>query len=88
MHFIPLKKEPSNYSKINVLPLLLPHFLHLYFYSNSVSFVEGGRKSISYPRAQGILAPPLQQGHIYSLQKHSSEKASIKSRFSKSVKIN
>jgi len=30
IHFIPLKKEPSNYSRTNVLPLLLSHFC-IYF---------------------------------------------------------
>jgi len=43
----------------NVLPLLLP-LLHLSFNSNSVSFVERGRKYISCSRAQGTLATPLQ----------------------------
>jgi len=54
MHFIPLKKNQA--TTTNVLPLLLPH---LFFNSNSVSFVEGGRKNISCPRAQGTLATPL-----------------------------
>jgi len=44
MHFIPLKKEPSNCSKFNL---------------NSVIFVEGEHKNISCPRAQGTLATPL-----------------------------
>jgi len=33
--------------------------LHLFFTSNSVVFVDKGRKSISCPRAQGTLATPL-----------------------------
>jgi len=37
MRFIPLKKESSNYSKCFAFALLL----HLFFNSNSVSFVEG-----------------------------------------------
>jgi len=57
MHFIPLKKEPSNYSKYTAFASFA--LLHVFFNSNSVSFVKGGRKNISCPRAQGTLATPL-----------------------------
>jgi len=57
MHFIPLKKEPSNYSKCSAFASSA--LLYLSFNSNSISFVEGGRKNISCPRAQGTLATPL-----------------------------
>jgi len=57
MLFVPFKKEPSNYSKCSAFaPFAV---LHLFFNSNSVSFVNGGRKNISCPRAQGTLATPL-----------------------------
>jgi len=39
--------------------LLLPQLLHLFFTSNSVVFVDGGRKIIPCSRAQGTLATPL-----------------------------
>jgi len=42
MRFIPLKKEPSNYSKYSAFASFA--FLHQFFNSNSVSFVEGGRR--------------------------------------------
>jgi len=54
MHFIPFKKETSNYAFASSA------LLQLFFNSNSVSFVEGGCKNISCPRAQGTLATPLQ----------------------------
>jgi len=57
MHFIPLKKETSNYSKCSAFASFA--LLHLFFNLNSVSFVERGRKNISCPRAQGTLATPL-----------------------------
>jgi len=57
MHFIPLKKETSNYSKCSAFAFSA--FFHLVFTSNSVSFVEGGRKNISCPRAQGTLVTLL-----------------------------
>jgi len=57
MHFIPLKKEPSNYSKYSAFAFCA--LLYQFFNSNSGSFVEGGRKNISCPRAQGTLATPL-----------------------------
>jgi len=57
MRFIPLKKEPSDYSKCSAVVsyALLP----LSFNSNSVSFFEGGRKHIICPRAQVTLVTPL-----------------------------
>jgi len=39
MRFIPLKKEPSNYSKYSIFAFSA--LLHLFFNSNSISFVEG-----------------------------------------------
>jgi len=57
MHFIPLKKEPSNYSKYSAFASSA--FLHLFFNLDSLSFVERGRKNISFPRAQSTLAMPL-----------------------------
>jgi len=57
MHFIPLKKETRNCSKCSAFASSV--LLHLYFNLNSVIFVEGGRKNISCPRAQGTLATPL-----------------------------
>jgi len=59
MQFIPLKKEKQQVTTGNVLPLLLPHFFTYFFNSKSVSFVEGRRKNISCPRAQGTLAMQL-----------------------------
>jgi len=57
MHFITLKKENSNCSKYSAFASFA--LMHLFFNSNSVNFVEGGRKNISCPRAQGTLATPL-----------------------------
>jgi len=57
MYFIPLIKESSNYSKCSAFACSA--LLHLSFNSNSVSFVEGGRKNISCLRAQGTLVTPL-----------------------------
>jgi len=57
MHFIPLKKEPSSYSKCSTVASSA--LMHLFFNSNSASFVEGGRKNISCPMALGTLATPL-----------------------------
>jgi len=57
VHFIPFKKEPSHYSTSSAFASSA--LLHLFFNSISVSFVEGGRKNISCPRAQGSLATPL-----------------------------
>jgi len=56
MHFIPLKKETSIYRCSAFASSVL---LHLFFNSNSVSFVEGRRENISCPGAQGTLATPL-----------------------------
>jgi len=47
------QKEKNNYSTSAFA------FLHLFFTSNSVVFVNGGRKNVSCPRAQGTLATPL-----------------------------
>jgi len=57
MRFIPIKKETSNYS--NCSAFASSALLHLLFNSNSVSFVEGERKNIFCPRAQGTLATLL-----------------------------
>jgi len=57
MRFISLKKQISNYCKCSAFASSA--LLHLSFYSNPVSFVEGERKNISCPRAQGTLATPL-----------------------------
>jgi len=54
---IPLTKEPSNYCKCSTFASSA--LLHLIFNSNSLSFVERGRKNISCSRAQGTLATPL-----------------------------
>jgi len=43
------KKKPSNYNKCSAFASSA--LLHLFFNSNSVSFVERGRKNISSPRA-------------------------------------
>jgi len=51
MRFIPLKQEPNNYSKCSAFASYA--LLHLSFNLNFVSFVEGGRKNISCPKAQG-----------------------------------
>jgi len=55
--FYSAKKEPNNYSKCSAFAYFA--LLHLYFCLNSVSFVEGGRKNIPCPRAQGTQATPL-----------------------------
>jgi len=47
MRFIPLKKEPSNYSKY--FALASSALLHQFCNSNSVSFVEGGREIFLAP---------------------------------------
>jgi len=57
MRFIPLKKETSNYSKCSAFASFA--LFHLFFNSSSLSFVEGGRKNISCPRAQSTLATLL-----------------------------
>jgi len=50
------RSKKKQITTANILPLLL---LHLFFNSISVSFVEGGRKIISCPRAHGTLVTPL-----------------------------
>jgi len=57
MPFITLKKDRNNYSKCCVFSSSV--LLHLFFTSNSVIFVDRGRKIIPCPRAQGTLATPL-----------------------------
>jgi len=52
-----LKK--SKITTENVLIFASSVLLHLIFTSNSVVFVDGRRKNISCPRAQGTLATPL-----------------------------
>jgi len=47
MHFIPLKKGTSYYSKYTAIASSA--FLHLFFNSNSVSFVEGGARIFFAP---------------------------------------
>jgi len=71
MRFIPLKKEPSNYCKCSTFASAL---LHLFFNSSSVSLVEGERKNISCPRAQGILATPLLKGAVHERLRTKSRK--------------
>jgi len=48
MHFIPIKKKPSNYSKCSAFASSA--VLQLFFNLNSVSFVEGGLKNIYWRR--------------------------------------
>jgi len=54
MHFISLKKETSDNSKYSAFASFAPIFL-----IQTLSFVEGRRKNIFCPRAQGTLAMPL-----------------------------
>jgi len=61
IRFSSLKNGPNNYRICSTFASSA--VLHLFFTSNSVDFVDGGRKNVSYPRAQGILATPL---FIYS----------------------
>jgi len=51
MHFIPLKKKPSNYSKCSAFASSA--LLHLYFNSNSASFIEGGAQEYFLPQGAG-----------------------------------
>jgi len=51
MHFIPLKKEPNNYSKCSAFAYFA--LLRLYFCSNSVSLVEGGVQEYSLSQSAG-----------------------------------
>jgi len=53
------RSKKNQVTTANILLLLFPSLLHHFFNSNSVSFVERGRKNISCPRAQGTLATPL-----------------------------
>jgi len=55
--FYSAQKKTSNYSKCSAFASSA--LLHLFFNTNFVSFVEGGRKNISCPKAQGTLATPL-----------------------------
>jgi len=48
--FIPLKKEPSNYSKCSAFAS--SSLLHLFFNSNSVSFVERGAQEYFLPKGK------------------------------------
>jgi len=57
MRFITLKKE--RITTVNVPLLLLSYFCTYFFTSNSVVFVDGGRKNVFRPRAQGTHAAPL-----------------------------
>jgi len=41
--------------------------LNLFFISNTVVFVDGGRKNISCSRAQGTLATPLQDHAVTTM---------------------
>jgi len=52
-------QKNNNIITVNVLLLLLPQLLHLFFISNSIVFVDGRRKNIFCPRAQYTLATPL-----------------------------
>jgi len=52
MRFIALKKEQNIYRKYSAFASSA--LLHLFFTSNSVVFVDGGRKNVSCTRAQGI----------------------------------
>jgi len=57
MRFIILKKEQNNYSKCFAF---VSSALFIYFLtSNSVLFIDKGRKNISCPGAQGTLPTPL-----------------------------
>jgi len=58
MRFITLKKGQNSYI-VNVLLLLLPLFCAYFFTSNSVAFIDGGRKNTSCSKAQGTVATPL-----------------------------
>jgi len=61
-----LKKDAKNRPSVGgsapeppLLPVAGSKFWLLFFTSNSVVFVDRGRKNISCPRAQDTLAPPL-----------------------------
>jgi len=51
MHFIPLKKETSNYSKHSAIASSA--LLHLFLNSNSVSFIEGRAQKYFLPQSAG-----------------------------------
>jgi len=57
-----IQKRTKNYSKCSAFACSV--LLHVSFNLNSVSFVEGGHKNISRPRAQDILATPLVGGSV------------------------
>jgi len=57
MRFIAYEKEKNICSKCSTVASFA--LLHLSFTSNSVVCVDGGRKNVSCPRAQGTLATPL-----------------------------
>jgi len=58
MHFISLKKEPSNYSKYSAFASSA--LMHLLFNSISVSFVEGEPQEYILPQGAGYpIATPL-----------------------------
>jgi len=62
MHFIPLKKEPSKYSKFSAFASSA--LFHLLFNPNSVSFVEGRRKNISCLKRRVSYATDLKLIHL------------------------
>jgi len=51
MYFIPIKKETSSYSKCSAFAYFA--LLHVYFCSNSASFVERGAQEYSLPQGAG-----------------------------------
>jgi len=56
--YILFHSRKNQVTTANDQPLLLQHFC-TYVLIQTVSFVEGGRKNISCPRAKGTLATPL-----------------------------
>jgi len=77
MHFIPLKKETSNYSKCSA-HLLLSHFFIYFLIQTWLVLLKGGAKIFLtpgqirrlYSRAQGTLATPLLPHINYMLYLH------------------
>jgi len=65
MHFILLKNMQVTAAKV-LSAFASFALLHLFFNSNSVTFVEGGRKNISCPRAQGTLVTPLVVVYVFA----------------------
>jgi len=57
MHFIPLKKEPSNYSKCSAFASFA--LLHLFFNSNSEVYLKGTQEYFLLQGAGYTLATPL-----------------------------